>query len=34
MGICSCVKQNEKEYEFETSNFTNISLNNLRINNY
>ena len=34
MGICSCVKKNEKEYEFETSNFTNISLNNLRINNY
>ena len=34
MGICSCVKQNEKEYEFETSNFTNISINNLSINNY
>ena len=27
MGICSCVKQNEKEYEFDTSNYSNNLLN-------
>ena len=31
MGICSCVKQNEKEYEFDTSNYSNITLNNIRM---